>query len=217
VATGSHERHAGIALVLAAAAVLAASLGARAALLFGYADDGLEHAARTEVKRAAALVEDIRFVYADEAPQIFRYLKAKVSGAELKKAAPSLPGIARDETLVDAETQLQLAHAFRGAVGSNPRYLMPGGGFDLGKRLADVRAQAPDLVALDPERLQRDAERISWHASLDATTTLAAGVAFLLGALSQAFGALRRPLLPVAVLLVVAGTAAGIAFEYVLP
>src|SRR5437867_1279971 len=50
------HRHGSVAVTLAAAAVIAATVGARAAIVLGNAGDELQGSVRTDVKRDAALV-----------------------------------------------------------------------------------------------------------------------------------------------------------------
>src|SRR5438876_9404080 len=101
----AHERHWSVALTLAAAAVVAAGLGARTAVLFGDGNDHLQSAVRTEVKRGAGIVEDIRFVYQDEAPAAYRYLRAASLAQALRQVAARSTGTVRAQLLADAETE----------------------------------------------------------------------------------------------------------------
>jgi hypothetical protein len=207
------------AATLGVAAVFAALLGARAAMLFDTASSDLESAVRIQVKSGAALVEDVRFVYQGEAPQAFHYARAKVLTEELRGVAATRSGLARENTLAEAEAQEQLAGALRKAsdIAKSGKYDVAGGAFDVGKRLADVRNRDPDLVALNPEGLQHDGGRAAWHANLVLAVTLAPAVAFLLGAIAQALAPFRRTLLTVAWLLILAGVAAAAVFEVTLP
>src|SRR5919201_4367704 len=134
------HRHGGVAVTLAAAAVLASALGARAAIALGSGGEELQSAVRTEVKSGAAIVEDVRFVYQDEAPVAYRVARSQVLAQELRRAASRQTGIARAETLVDAQAQTEVSQALRRAssIAKNPRYRSSDGGFDVGHRLADV-------------------------------------------------------------------------------
>lgn len=220
MAHGGGQKHATIAVTLAAAAVLAAALGARSALLYDRSDAKLGSAVRTAIKRGVATVEDVRFVYSDEAPNAFRYARAQVSADALQQAAAKEKGVARESILFEADAQARIAKALLPAsdIAKTSRYRTSGGAYDVGRRLGDVRNKAPDLVALDPGPLERKGESLAWHGNLDAATTLAAAVAFFLAALAQAFGGrLRLPLLGGAWGLILAGIAAAATFEFVLP
>jgi hypothetical protein len=215
-----HHRKSGhVAVTLAAAAVLAALLGARAAVLFDHGGGELQSAVRTEVKVGAGVVEDVRFLYEVEAPIVYRYAKAAATARALRQAAASQKGAVREQLLVEAQAQDQLAKVFRSnsEIAKTPKYALPGGAYDLGKRLADLRNRDPKLVALDPAEPERSGAKASWHATLDVATTLAPAIAFLLGALAQTFARRRRHFVALAWLLILAGLAAGIVFEFVLP
>lgn len=220
MAESGHHRQAAIAATLATAAVLAAGLGARAALLFDRSDTRLQSSLRTEIKRGVAAVEDVRFVYQTEAPIAFRYARAAVEAEELAKQAAKQTGAAREETLVEADTQRRLAQSLRSAsdIAKSGKYATKIGGFDVGKRLHDVREESPDLVGLEPDRPAEKGERLAWHANLDVAATLAPALAFLLGAVAQAFGRrVRKPAVVLAWALIVAGLSAAIVFEFTLP
>jgi hypothetical protein len=213
------QRHGGVAVTLAGAAVLAAVIGARAAVLFDHSSSGLQSSIRTEVKRGAALVEDVRFVYEAEAQQAYRVAKATALADAARRAAASHTGIARETLLIEADASTRLAEALRPSsqIAKNPRYATKDGAYDIGRRLSDVRAEYPDLVALDPDGKQRRANREAWHGNLDAAATLGAAIAFLLGALAQAFAPTRRVLLRLAWVFLAGGIAATVAFEFALP
>ncbi len=214
----NQHRRSRVAVTLAAAAVLAACLGARAAIVLGSAGDDLQSAVRTDLKRDAAIVEDVRFVYQDEAPQAFRYAKAVILAQEMIRAATGQSGLVRAALLVDAGTQTQIAQTFLkgSAIASNSRYLI-NGSFSVGRRLGDIRRKYPALVALDPAEKYRAGSRAAWHGNLDAATTLGPALAFLLAACGEAFAARRRLFLTAAWVFILAALAAGIAWELVLP
>src|SRR5437870_8296133 len=188
-AHATHHRHGGVAVTLAAAAVLASGLGARAAISLGTAGDELQSSVRTDVKRAAGLVEDARFVYEDEATMAYRFARAQALAQELRRVAARQTGVVRAETLVEAGAQSRLAAVFRkaSAIAKNPRYARGDGSFDVGRRLGDARRKDPNAVALDPEEKERAGARAAWHGNLDAVTTIGPALAFLCAALAQAF------------------------------
>lgn len=213
------HRHGGVAVTLAVAAVLAAGLGARAAILLGTAGDELQSSVRTEVKRGAAVVEDVRFVYQDEAPVAYRFAKAQFLAEELRKGAGPLAASANADVLVEADAQTQVARALRQAspIVRNARYRATGGAFAVGRRLADVRRRQPELLELRPEEKAHEGARSAWHGNLDAATTLGPAIAFLFGTIAQAFVRRRRPLLAAAWAFMLAGLVAGLLWEFALP
>ena len=214
-----HRHHIPVAVTLAAAAVVAAGLGARAAVLFDHSSDELHSSVRQEVKRDVAMVEDVRFVYQDEAPLAYRVLKARIRAQEFERVAGSTTGMARQEALVEADLERRVAKAILGGsdIAKSGRYNVAGGGFDLPKRLHDVREENPDLVEIDPGEPEHAGSRAAWHGTLDAAATLAPALAFLLGAIAQAWARLRRPFVAGAWALILVGIGFGIAFEVWLP
>jgi hypothetical protein len=186
-----------VAMLLAAAALLAAILTARASFLSNDAAGRWQEALRQEVKSGAAVVEDVRFVYTDEARQAFRYAVTRVREAEFRKAAEALSGGLRDAVLLEADIQKKLGESIVSSseVASDPRYALPGGGYDMVLRLADARGRSPDFLALDPDATDAKGEAPARKAVALMASTIPVGLAFMLGAIGQAFGHRRRLLL----------------------
>jgi hypothetical protein len=184
----------GLALLLAAAAVVAAVVGARASLLGSSASGNWQQAVRQEVKAAAAIVEDIRFVYGPEAGQAFRAVEAAVRAEEYRAAAEQQVGLARAVLLAEASAQDQLRDILIGVseVAKDPKYARDDGGFDLGLRLRDMRDRYPDLVALRPDDPQSAGDRLARQAVGEAAVTIPVALTFLFGALAQGFRRRRR-------------------------
>jgi hypothetical protein len=183
-----------LALLLAAAAVVAAIVGTRANMLSGSASSAWQEALRSEIKRSAATTEDIRFVYASEARIAFQLITAQVREQELRAEAERRSGAERESLLFEAEVQAAVVDGLRQAVpmAADDTYLLPDGGYDLVRRLADTRAEHPELVALDPEAPQVRGDRSAARSVLMAATSIPIGVTFLLGALAQPFKSRRR-------------------------
>jgi hypothetical protein len=186
-----------VALLLSAAALVAGIVTVRAAFLSNDAGGLWQQSLRQEVKAAAGAVEDIRFVYGDEARQAFRYASATVREEEFRKAADGLTGAARDAMLFEADVQARVAASVLSSseVAGDPRYALPGGAYDLILRLVDTRQRAPGLVALDPDATQAHGDLPASKAVAMMATTVPIGFAFMLGALAQAFVRRRRILL----------------------
>jgi hypothetical protein len=207
-----------VALLLAAAALTAAILAARASFLSNDATGLWQQSLREEVKSGAAVVETIRFLYDDEARATFRYAIAKIREEEFRKAADGRTGPTRDALLFEAEVQAQVVPILRSSweLANDPRYARPDGGYDVLLRLADSRAQDPDLVALDPDARQTQGDRPAAKAVATMAATLPVGIAFLLGAFAQAFIRWRRLLLAFGAGSLVGAMILAVAVEYAL-
>jgi FlaG/FlaF family flagellin (archaellin) len=184
-----------VAILLALAATVAAVLGARAAVVSSAASEVWQTAVREEVKRSAALVEDVRYVYADEAAVALRAAAAAVEADELRRSAASLgepeKTVAESEASVRQTSADTLAGAFD--LTKDPRY-RAGDGYDVAARLADVRNQHPELVTLDPDATMDTGSEDSRHGWRLVAAAILAAVAFLCGSLAQGFPLYRLPL-----------------------
>jgi hypothetical protein len=204
-----------VAILIAAAAIVGVGLGARATLLSSDASDTWKSAVRTEVKRAAANVEDVRYVYVTEAPLAMQVVTASVRASLLDQSAKAAQGIVRSALLAEAETQRTLGAQIVKSAPDVKKYGTTRGGFDVAKRLVDQRNRYPGLVALDPDERQRQGDQLSRHSILDVLATVPAGVAFLLGAVAEAFHRRRKLLVLGGALFVAAAIVFGIVAEIV--
>ena len=150
---------------------------------------------REEVKRSAALVEDVRYVYAVEAAVALRAAAAAVEADELRQSAASLGDAEKPAAEAEAFVRQSSADAMAGAfdLTKDPRY-HAGDGYDVAARLADVRNQHPELVALDPGATMDTGSEDSRHGWRLVAATILAAVAFLCGSLAQGFPRYRLPL-----------------------
>ena len=205
----------GPAILLTAAAVAVAVVGGRASLRSADATYLWHDAVRQEVKRAAAYVEDIRFVYSSETPVALKVTEARFRQEELAKAIPTSPPTVRSLLEVEQRAQSEVATALsQNIVLLDPRYQTPDG-FDVARRLADARAKNPDLVATNPDVPESEGDDASDHAiRLVAGTPLIAG-AFLCGSLAQGVARRRRGWLSAGTAFLVVGVAAAVAVEVV--
>ena len=96
---------------------------------------------------------------------------------------------------------------------ATPQYALPSGGLDLGKRLADVRATSPDMVALDPDVIQATGDRQANRARLMVLAALPIGIAALLGVMAEPFRRRRRILLAGGAVALAIGAAMAVAVE----
>jgi len=202
-----------VAVLLAVAAILAAIIGWQAATISNTAGDDWQSALRTEAKRAAAAQEDVRFVYENELPVAVQVLRAQVLEQAYRSAAQSATGATKVALQVEADTQAQIAGSLKTQfdLTSNPAYTLPSGALDLGKRLADQRAKAPAIVALDPDSLQAQGDALARKANLMTMTLLPAGIGALFGVLAQPLRRHRYNLLSIGWAGVIVGSVLAVA------
>ena len=195
---GGGETPTVVAVLLACAAVVTAFIGARAAMVGDDGSDTWHSSIREDVKRDAGLVEDVRFVYSEEAPLAFQVSEGKIRAEEAHEQAEGTSGLTRE--MLEAH-----AGSFEGVVrvigpsaklAKDPDYELDNGGYNVMKRLVDTRAENPDLVALDPDATEAKGGDLSYESALMVAATLPAGLAFLCGALAHGFPSRRRWLVP---------------------
>ena len=205
-----HERgHGGVALLLTVAAIVAAVISFRAAIISSSASDSWQSALRSEVKRSAAAMEDVRSLYQSELPIAVRILQARIVQAEMLAEAQGQSGPARQALLQEADVQGQIITALSSSseLATAPQYSLPSGGLDLAKRLADLRATYPDLLALNPDGLETTGDRLAHEAELTILALVPTSVAAFLGVLAQPFRRRRMMLLRLGALALAGGTA----------
>ena len=209
---GSHR---GVAVLLGLAAILAAIVGVRATVLSGDASDTWQSALRTEVKRSAGALEDIRYLYQSEVPPVVTILGTRMQEAELRAAAATETGAVADTLTREADVQANVLTAISPAyeLATHPAYALSGGGVNLGLRLSDVRNETPDLVALDPDTLQAAGDALGAKAAAMTLPLLPIGVAALFAALAQPFAGRRRLLLVAGTAVLTFGAIAAVAVE----
>ena len=190
------EENSGVALMLAVAAVVAAALAGRASLRAESAFDAWQQANRTQIKQGAALVEDVRFVFAAEGPSALRAVESRIRADELRAQAAEEQGEVRAAVLAEAEAAEALAAALEesGFELGKEEYRTEDGGLDVTRRLADARNENPELVRLDPDEAQSRGNALGDRAAMGMAATIPVGLAFLFGALGQALPARRRTL-----------------------
>jgi hypothetical protein len=195
--TSSERGHGGVAVLLATAAVVAAIIGARASMVSSAASESWQSALRTEVKRSAGAMEDVRYLYQTEMPVAIRILQARLVQGELQVAAAATTGPAREALLLEADVQAGIIDGLTSSsnLAGKAAYALPSGGFDLGKRLADLRAQNPALVTLDPDGLEVAGDNLAHKADLLTLALLPTSIGAFLGVLAQPFKRRRGLLL----------------------
>jgi len=178
----------GLEMLQAAVAILIAVVVGIGALLASAANGDRQDAVREEIKRSAATIEDVRLVYGDEAPLAFRIAIARLRTEELRRAAEQAGpdgSAAAVEAVVQEQVAFRLATGEEGTgrLADGNRYQTDEGGFDVARRLADVRSDYPDLVALNPDASQADADGLGRTAWMLAASTAVMVLAYLVVAL----------------------------------
>lgn len=212
---GSDEGRPIVALVAAAAAVVIALLGVRASMLGSEASAIWQQAVRQEVKRAAATVETVRYLYETEAVATLEVVRATIVAEEYRRAADLAQGAAKEALLAEAARADQLVTLYRAGspIASDPKYALEGGGYDIVGRLVDLRAEYPDLVAIDPDGMEQAGDRLAAKATVAIASAIPASVTFLFAALANAFPARRRTLVGGGVVALLVSVVAALAAE----
>jgi hypothetical protein len=186
---GSDPGDRGVAALALTAAILSALLAGSASWLSALADDGWQTALREELKWSAAAVEDARFVYTDQAPDIAGIDRAEARVAALREVEADSAGTAAAIARAETRTEQELAFRIRQRVGMSPAqeraYRRPDGSFDIGKRLADERNRNPDLVRLDPGARQAAGDQAERRSQAAVLATIPVAGAFALAALAR--------------------------------
>jgi len=204
----------GVAVLLGAAAIAAALVGALAAGHASDASDAWNSAVRLDLKRASAAVEDIRYIYQAEFPQAVTIMSPRSMAAAYTAAASADPVNAPALALA-ANGQTNAASAMEQSIAltSDAKYALPNGGVDLARRLADVRNEKPDLVAIDPAIAQAQGDELAAKSRWLLLALVPLGVCGLIGTLAQAFRRSRTPLLALGAALLSVGVIAAVAAE----
>lgn len=208
-------------ILLAIAAIVAAIITARASLVASDATSAWNSGVGVEQRRGGLLLEQLRYTYAIEGDQAFMLTIAEERAAALRAAAaaPSLAPEVATALLAEAQVQQQL----RDLVGpsaeivNEARYVLPDGGYDLQRRLSDTRAEDPEALAEEPLADMARGDAAADEANQLMLATIGVAMAFLCGALAQAFGRHRRLLLGIGWVALGLGVAAAVAVTLDVP
>jgi hypothetical protein len=201
-----------IALLLTVAAVVAAVIGARAAMISSQAGDEWQSSLRTTEKRAASVMNDVRSMYQGELPMAVRILQAQLLAQQLASAAPGQSPDVERALNVEAGVQAQMSDGLPKTALTEGAYALPSGGFDLGERMADLRASS-GLSNLDPEGLLAGGDQLAHKAVLLTYALLPTSLGALLGVLAQPLRRYRTYLLGSGTAFVAAGGVVALAVE----
>ena len=151
-------------LLQAAVTLVVALLVTVAALLSSDATSAWQSSVRQEIRRSAAIIESVRYVYSDEAA-------VALEVALVESRAARLPDGEGDAARRVAAV-LKQSHEGTDHILGTPRYRLEGGGYDLARRLADVRRASADLARINPDTALERGDRRSDLASILATLTI---------------------------------------------
>ena len=220
VASGtSPETDMRVAILLAAAALIAAGVGIRAATLSDAGTDSWQTAIREEVRRDARIVSDVRRLYGEDAAVAFDIAEMQIRAEEGVKEAGSskgpAAGVLRSEAAARGELAKSLTKTSSGLIDAPEEAPNLDGG-DLFARLAELRKEAGAAAQLDPEATLDEgsdsAEKSSW---LTASVILVS-LAFLCGALAAGLPSAGRLLLRAGYTFVGAGLVGAVGVELLL-
>jgi hypothetical protein len=214
---GNRAGHGGVAILLTAAAMVAAVIGFRAAVLSSQASDAWQSALRTEVKRSAVAIEDVRFLYQAELPVAMRIVQARILQVEFEAAAKRETGAVKQALLTEAAVQGQIIDSISPSsdLAVKSEYALTSGGLDLGRRLADLRAKSPATLALDPDGMVVSGDRLAAKAGLLTMALLPTSLAAFIGVLAQPFLRRRTLFLQLGSIALAAGASMAIGIELI--
>ncbi|MEV0600359.1 hypothetical protein AB0I82_13825 [Streptomyces sp. NPDC050315] len=165
-------------------ALIAVAVGATllATWQFGESSGAYQDAVRQDIKRQAAVTENVRAVYADEAPFAFQVAVAQARAEHLRPLKDE-GRLAASEYTLAAQTAYHLRRsASPDSLLGNDGYRYKDLGYDLPRRLADLQWDSPDLYALDPDATLRAGDRwATWGLA-----SVAVGIAAVLAAVCAA-------------------------------
>jgi hypothetical protein len=205
-----------VAFLLAAAAIAAAIVGFRVAGLAGEASGHWQSAVRLEVKRSTGAQETVRYLYDTEIPLAITILRARLVLDELE-ATPASQGGSDPAVIIAESVETEVLKALEPSSDlTKVAYALAGGGVDLGKRLADLRAQTPATVTVDPESEQSPGDASATRADRMAVALIPFGITGFFGVAAHAFDRRRRPLLTLGGAALVAGIVLALIVEVLL-
>jgi hypothetical protein len=187
-----------VAILLAVAAVIAALIGARAAIVGDEGSDTWHNSVRQDVKRGAGINEDAAYLYSAQASQAFQIADAAIRAEENAKAVRDARPSARPLLAAEAAAQGDVARRLLAGseLADSPGEAATLDGRDLAAALAKQRARFPELRDLDPDETEEHGSELNRQSALLVATTIPVAFAFLLGALAEGFPRRRRLFVP---------------------
>ena len=206
-----------VAILLAVAAVVAAVIAGRAALVGDTGADGLNQVVRDDVRQGARIVGDVRRLYEEDASVAFQIALEQILSEETAQVASEETGEVKSVLEADAGSSAGLAEVLsKGSqlADGDPSRTVDLTGDDLLLRLAEIRAErSDDLKALDIDATSADAKKYVNGSAAMIAATIPVAVAFLVGALAGVFRRGRRILLATGYSLITVGLAVALVIE----
>ena len=203
----------GVALLLTIAAVLVALVAGRASYLSASAATFGQEAIREEVKRSAAYVESIRYIWGVELPRAVSVTEARFRAEEFAKLsrAEDLSPAIRLELAKEATVQEEVVESLAPAstLASDPQYRTEAG-FDPVRMLIDDREAVPELLETDPDEAEHHSDEDIEKAIQLVAVTVLLSLAFFCGCVARGFPGGRRMWLSCGFVLLAAGAVAAI-------
>lgn len=144
-----------------------------------------QDAVRDEARRAAAVQEDVRYVYADEAALGFRVAAAEARADGLRNLEDTGRLSASEYTLASQTAFALRQAALPDSLISGTHYARGDLGYDIVQRLRDLRARHPELRDLNPDATQARAHRHAAYGTIAAATGITAAVLAVLAACTR--------------------------------
>lgn len=151
-----------------------------------------QNSVREDVRRSAALQEDVRYVYADEAALGFRVAAAEARADGLRELQDT-GRLAASEYTIATQTAFAFGQAAPpDSLIDSVNYVRGDLGYDVAGRLADIRARHPELRDLNPDATQARAHRHAAHGAIAVGTGIVAAVIAALAACTHVPAPRRR-------------------------
>ena len=183
-------------------------------MLSAAAGDAWQKTLRVELKRTAALLIDVRYVYGAEGDVALMIREDEFLADGLhdaaSEAAPDIAAALLEQAQIHDDAAGFLAP---NAVLAADAYRLPDGGIDVARRLAELRGQTPDMVALDPDAHARAGDQAQKQATGTIMAAVPLGAVFLLGALAVPLPGRRRVLVILGWAVVAASVVMAVAAE----
>lgn len=171
-------------IIMAIISVTTALLLWRASLV-GSAAGGLDqHGIIDTIRAGSADLQDIGALY-QEARLATTYYARQAGIQVLNEAAEALPLEGQEDLATAVQSEAQWLSAVVEGFGSvtplcqDPSYLQADGSLDLDRRLAEIRAENPDLRDLEPEDSFRQADLAYKHVGLLYLAAIPLGIALV--------------------------------------
>jgi hypothetical protein len=200
----------GVALLLAAAAVIAALLGARASFAASGASGAWQRSVRLEIRRAALTSGLGEQLYIGVGPHAVQAAQGRILASRLTAAAAAATGLSRSALRVEAGAVRSAASVIAGTLPDKGTRFRSGSGYYLSGFLLEDQRENARNIGVSPGASERRGDRSAARGVADVAATVPVSLAFLFGALAQGFERRRRLFLIVGWVALAAGIAVGV-------